>query len=178
MGTNGSFSGNFGTSFDEQPLERFGGAMDINYRGRKVSFYLNASARRDHYLSFNSYGRNINPNGVEIVQTSHVIRLTYSKNFGRSNIKSVKKALNSLKQFRSYPNSVGNPSPKIPGAISSFGLILLIIETIVLAAASTFLLDLNQKKATTFIISSHEKNTHYFRNSYNGNWNLRPIYLR
>lgn len=66
MGTNGSFSGNFGTSFDKQTLERFGGSMDINHRGRKVSFYLNASARRDHYSSSNTNGRKINPNGVEI----------------------------------------------------------------------------------------------------------------
>ncbi len=66
LGTNGSFSGNFATSFDEQTLERFGGSMNINHRNRKVSFYLNASARREHFLLLFTNGRKINPNGVEI----------------------------------------------------------------------------------------------------------------
>ncbi|WP_373524440.1 outer membrane beta-barrel protein, partial [Aquiflexum sp.] len=74
MGTNGSFSGNFGTSFDQETLERFGGSMNINHRGRKVSFYLNASARREHYLMLTTNNRIINPNGVEIRSDSEYER--------------------------------------------------------------------------------------------------------
>ncbi|CAN5617951.1 outer membrane beta-barrel family protein [soil metagenome] len=74
MGTNGSFSGNFGTSFDKRTLERFGGSMNINHRGRKVSFYLNAAARREHFLALFTNSRTINPNGVEIGSVSEFER--------------------------------------------------------------------------------------------------------
>ncbi|MEX2568128.1 MAG: TonB-dependent receptor, partial [Cyclobacteriaceae bacterium] len=74
MGTNGSFSGNFGTSFDQETLERFGGSTNINHRGRKVSFYLNAAARREHFLGLLTNNRTINPDGVEIGSASEMER--------------------------------------------------------------------------------------------------------
>ncbi len=74
LGTNGSFSGNFGTSFDKQVLERFGVSTNINHRGRKLSFYLNVSARRDHFLMLNTQNRNVNQDGLKIGNDSEFQR--------------------------------------------------------------------------------------------------------
>lgn len=74
MGTNGSFSGNFGTSFDRETLERFGGSMNLNHRGKKVSFYLNASGRREHFLMIMSNIRKIDPSRLKIGSISEFER--------------------------------------------------------------------------------------------------------